>query len=165
MSKQAYTSKSKILERNTAVRRVNSWRVKGEKIVFTNGCFDLVHLGHISYLEEARSLGDRLVIGLNTDRSVQRLKGPKRPVLNENDRARLLAALECTDLIVLFDEETPFELIKAVLPNVLIKGGDYEPDQIVGADLVKKNGGEVQVLPFVSGYSTTSLIKRIQEMG
>ena len=164
MSKQAYTSQSKILSRDAAVRRVNSWRVRGEKVVFTNGCFDLVHLGHISYLEEARSLGDRLVIGLNTDRSVQELKGPQRPVLNENDRARLLAALECTDIIVLFDEETPYELIKAVMPDILIKGGDYDPDTIVGADVVRENGGDVRVLPFVSGYSTTSLIKRIQEL-
>ena len=164
MSKHAYITQSKILERDVAARRVNGWRVKGEKIVFTNGCFDLVHLGHISYLEEARSLGDRLVIGLNTDRSVQQLKGPRRPVLNENDRARLLAALECTDLIVLFEEETPYELIKALVPDILIKGGDYEPDTIVGADVVRENGGEVRVLPFVSGYSTTSLIKRIQEL-
>ena len=142
-------------------------RNEGRRIVFTNGVFDLLHAGHVSYLEEARALGDALVVGINSDASVRRLKGPERPVVEENDRARLIAALRAVDLVVIFDEETPFDLIRNVQPDVLVKGGDYDPEAtqgkqyIVGSDIVKSRGGEVRVLKFVDGRSTTDLIARI----
>jgi rfaE bifunctional protein nucleotidyltransferase chain/domain len=131
-----------------------------KKIVFTNGCFDWLHVGHVRYLQEARALGDILVIGINTDESVSRLKGPTRPVQNEEDRAEILAALGCVDFTTLFAEETPYELIKAIKPDILVKGGDWKPDQIVGADLVQASGGKVLSLQFIAGKSTTSLINK-----
>jgi len=129
--------------------------------VFTNGCFDLLHPGHIDYLERARALGDALVIGLNDDASVRSLKGPLRPINPLPDRIRMLAALGCVDLIVPFAEETPAKLIAALLPDVLVKGGDYSPDNIVGAREVRAHGGEVIVMPFIGGYSSSALIQRI----
>lgn len=131
--------------------------------MFTNGCFDIVHLGHIDYLEKARALGDRLVLGLNTDASVSRIKGPLRPVVNEYARSRLMAAMAFIDLVVLFDEPTPKELIEAIRPDILVKGDDYTVATIVGADFVLANGGSVETIPLVKGYSTTSLIERIKQ--
>ena len=131
--------------------------------MFTNGCFDIVHLGHIDYLEKARALGDRLVLGLNTDASVSRIKGPLRPVMNEYARSRLMAAMAFIDLVVLFDEPTPKELIEAIRPDILVKGDDYTVATIVGADFVLANGGSVETIPLVKGYSTTSLIERIKQ--
>lgn len=132
------------------------------KIVFTNGCFDLLHIGHVRYLQEARALGDVLVVGVNSDASVSRLKGPTRPIQNENDRAEILAALACVDFTVIFTEDTPLELIKRVRPNILTKGGDWKPEQIVGSDFVLASGGTVHSLQFVEGRSTTRIIEKSQ---
>jgi D-beta-D-heptose 7-phosphate kinase/D-beta-D-heptose 1-phosphate adenosyltransferase len=133
----------------------------GQKLVFTNGVFDLLHAGHVSYLAEARNLGDGLLIGLNADESVRRLKGPNRPIQTEFDRALLLAALKCTSAVAIFDSDTPYDLIEHVLPDILVKGGDWAVEQIVGRDLVEKNGGRVLPLPFVAGLSTTGIVENI----
>lgn len=153
---------AKILSRQQAIEQVEQWHRDGLKVVFTNGCFDIVHLGHIDYLEKARHLGDKLILGLNTDASVSRIKGPLRPVVNEQARARLMAALEFIDAVTLFDEPTPKELIEAVRPDILVKGDDYTVNTIVGADFVVTNGGSVQTVSLVKGYSTTALIERIK---
>jgi D-glycero-beta-D-manno-heptose 1-phosphate adenylyltransferase len=142
---------------------VAHWRQHGERIVFTNGCFDLLHPGHVHYLAGARDLGHRLVVGVNSDASVQRLKGPGRPIQDERSRQHVLAALACVDAVVLFEEDTPLELISAIVPDVLVKGGDWQPNQIVGADIVLKNGGEVHSLPYIEGFSTTNIEKKIRE--
>lgn len=152
----------KIQDWPTAARTVAGWRLAGLPIVFTNGCFDLLHPGHVHYLAEARGLGHRLIIGLNSDASVQRLKGAHRPIQAQADRALLLAALACVDLVVIFEEDTPLELIQHLRPDVLVKGGDYTIDQIVGAPEVESRGGIVQVLPFVEGYSTTRIEEKIK---
>lgn len=150
-----------LLDRKDAVSRCYLERLRGSKLVFTNGVFDILHRGHVEYLYEARSLGDLLLVGLNSDSSASRLKGSGRPLNNEFDRASVLLALRCVDLVVLFEEDTPEDLIKALEPSILVKGGDYEISQIAGADFVKSRGGEVLTIPFRSGYSTTSLISRI----
>lgn len=139
---------------------VGRYRSENKKIVFTNGCFDLLHIGHVTYLEEARALGDVLIVGVNSDASVSKLKGPSRPLQNESDRSCILAALKAVDHTVIFSEETPLELIKEITPDVLVKGGDWKIDQIVGSDFVLKNGGEVKSLNFVAGRSTTALIEK-----
>jgi len=139
-----------------------SWKAKGSKIVFTNGCFDLLHAGHVAYLSEAADLGDKLIVGLNSDQSVSCIKGPQRPVNNENTRSTLLASMFFIDAVVLFGDDTPLELIKAVLPDVLVKGGDYTIDTIVGAQETIANGGKVEVLSFLPGYSSTSIIEKIK---
>ena len=136
---------------------------KGKKIVFTNGCFDILHRGHVTYLAEARKLGDLLVIGLNADASVKRLKGPERPINNEEDRKYVLSQLKSVDFVEIFTEDTPLNLILKVKPKVLVKGGDWKIDQIVGAKEVIADGGDVFSLNFVDGYSTTSIIHKIQE--
>jgi D-beta-D-heptose 7-phosphate kinase/D-beta-D-heptose 1-phosphate adenosyltransferase len=157
---------AKIVSRAALGRRLAELRRAGKRIVFTNGCFDLIHPGHVRYLRAARRLGDVLVVGLNTDRSAQRLgKGPGRPFVAERDRAEILAALEMVDIVALFDEDTPLELIRRVQPDVLVKGGDWTADRIVGADLVRARGGKVRSLPFADGYSTTELVKRIRKAG
>ena len=140
----------------------NALKLHQRKIVFTNGCFDVLHFGHVHYLLEARKLGDLLVVGLNSDDSVRRLKGSSRPINGEKERAFVLAALNCVDYVVLFEEDTPEELIKVVCPHVLVKGGDYAIDQIVGADFVKRNGGTVTTIPFVEGYSSTQIIEQLK---
>lgn len=142
-------------------RLVAYWNFKNQKIVFTNGCFDILHRGHIDYLAKAADLGHVLVIGLNTDASVARLKGAGRPVQDQDSRALTLAALRFVSAVVLFDEDTPYELIKAVQPDVLVKGSDYKPDDIVGADIVKAKGGSVQTIDFLEGYSTSGIIRRL----
>lgn len=138
------------------------WKYMGLKTVFTNGCFDIIHLGHIDYLARAASLGGKLVIGLNTDASVSKLKGPNRPVQDEKSRALILAALQFVDAVILFDEETPKELISFLIPDILVKGSDYSIDQIVGADVVLNNGGRVETMDFVPGYSTSKIIEKIK---
>ena len=153
---------SKIVTRDEAIRQAEAWHADGQRLVFTNGCFDIVHLGHIDYLEKARQLGDRLILGLNTDASVSAIKGPLRPVVNEYARARLMAALEFVDLVTLFDEPTPLELIQAVQPDILVKGDDYTVANIVGSDFVLGRGGRVETIALVPGYSTTRLIERIK---
>ncbi|MFZ5973591.1 MAG: D-glycero-beta-D-manno-heptose 1-phosphate adenylyltransferase [Bacteroidota bacterium] len=145
-----------------AKKKVAEWKAKGERVVFTNGCFDLLHLGHVDYLEKAKNLGDRLVVGLNTDDSVSRFKGPSRPIQDENARARVLAALQSVDLLVFFNEDTPLNLISELLPAVLVKGSDYLAENIVGADVVKKSGGEVRTIAFVPGYSTSAIVEKIR---
>ncbi len=156
--------KNKIVAKENALRSINGQKLKGRKIVFTNGCFDILHPGHVDYLTQARDLGNFLVLGLNTDNSVKRLnKAPNRPVNTENWRAYILAALACVDLIVLFDEETPLELITFLKPDVLVKGNDYKAEDIVGYDVVKANGGEVITIPLLEGFSTTKLIEKLNK--
>jgi D-glycero-beta-D-manno-heptose 1-phosphate adenylyltransferase len=152
---------SKIVSASEAVEIIAGWRKSNCKIVFTNGCFDLVHKGHIDYLAKAADMGTHLIIGLNTDASVSRIKGPSRPVSSEESRAQVMAAFGFVSLVVLFDEDTPFELIKTLQPDILVKGADYSPDTIVGADIVKQRGGEVATIEFIPGFSTSALIKRI----
>lgn len=142
---------------------IDSWKLNSETIVFTNGCFDLLHIGHIHYINEASELGDKLVIGLNSDYSVKKLKGESRPVNNELSRAAILAFMEVTDLIIIFDTETPYELIKEIVPDVLVKGGDWMPEQIVGSNIVLRNNGIVKSLSFVEGYSSSAIIDKIQK--
>jgi D-glycero-beta-D-manno-heptose 1-phosphate adenylyltransferase len=154
----------KIMSQTEAQKQVKDWQNEGKKIVFTNGCFDIVHLGHIDYLEKARHLGDKLILGLNTDASVNRLKGETRPVVNEYARSRMMAAFEFVDAVVLFDEQTPKQLIESVSPDILVKGDDYTVENIVGADHVLAKGGEVKTIPLVKGYSTTSLIEKIKKL-
>ncbi|PRY15062.1 rfaE bifunctional protein nucleotidyltransferase chain/domain [Pontibacter ummariensis] len=143
--------------------QLQSWRSQGCKIVFTNGCFDILHLGHVDYLEKASQLGDKLVLGLNTDASVSRIKGPSRPLQDETSRARVVASLLYIDAVVLFDDNTPLELIKAVQPDVLVKGDDYTLEQIIGHEVVTARGGEVKTVPLVTGYSTTNIVKKIEK--
>jgi len=145
-----------------ALLQTRAWSAEHKKLVFTNGCFDLLHPGHIDYLNRAAALGDKLIVGLNDDASIQRLKGATRPINALQDRAVMLAALRAVDLVVAFSEDTPLNLIAAVMPDILIKGGDYQPDDIVGAAEVKRHGGEVIVMPFLEGYSSTALIERIK---
>ena len=154
--KIAYTAKE-------AENTLSLWRFKDDKIVFTNGCFDILHKGHIEYLAKAASLGTKLVIGLNTDASVKRLKGDSRPVNDENARALLLASLVFVDKVILFDTDTPRDLIDFVQPDVLVKGGDYKSEEIVGHDIVKAKGGEVITINFIEGYSTTSMIEKMKK--
>ncbi|MBC7456974.1 MAG: D-glycero-beta-D-manno-heptose 1-phosphate adenylyltransferase [Bdellovibrionaceae bacterium] len=150
----------KVLTLSNLDQVLSEYRKKNKKIVFTNGCFDLIHIGHVRYLEQAKSLGDILIVGINTDASVQVLKGPTRPIQNENDRAEILASLKAVDHTVLFGEQTPLNLIKEVKPDLLVKGGDWKPEQIVGSDFVLANGGQVKSLQFVNGKSTTSIIEK-----
>jgi D-beta-D-heptose 7-phosphate kinase/D-beta-D-heptose 1-phosphate adenosyltransferase len=150
----------KILDRYAAQRRLAEARRRGRKIVFTNGCFDLLHAGHLACLEGAKRLGDLLVVGLNSDSSVRGLKGVARPVIDQSNRASLLAGLACVDLVVIFDEETPVSLIEMFQPDVLVKGSDYSLDQIAGADVVLRRGGQVVALPLVPGLSTTAILDR-----
>jgi len=153
----------KIVSREELKPLVNHWKGTGKKIVFTNGCFDLLHAGHVAYLTEAASLGDVLILGLNSDDSVQRLKGPERPVNDEITRSALLGAMYFIDAVILFNEDTPLELIKTVLPDVLVKGGDYTTENIVGAKETIANGGKVEVLSFLPGYSSTAIIEKIKK--
>jgi rfaE bifunctional protein nucleotidyltransferase chain/domain len=145
-----------------AVAALTAWRAAGERIVFTNGVFDLLHRGHVEYLEEARALGSRLVIGLNTDASVRRLKGLGRPIVPEDERAEMLAALECVDLVEPFDEDTPERIVREVAPDVLVKGGDWAIDAIVGRDTVEARGGRVERIRVREGWSTSRIIERIE---
>ncbi|MEM1324461.1 MAG: D-glycero-beta-D-manno-heptose 1-phosphate adenylyltransferase [Bacteroidota bacterium] len=161
MSQLWQTITSKIQNWESAKKTVEIWQQQQKKVVFTNGCFDILHFGHIRYLTEARSLGDRLIVGLNSDTSVKRLKGNHRPIHELATRTHLLAALEVVDLVVLFEEDTPLQLIKTLSPDVLVKGGDWSVEQIVGSDWVIKNGGSVQSLQFVDGFSTTNIEQKI----
>jgi rfaE bifunctional protein nucleotidyltransferase chain/domain len=141
--------------------QVLKWQMHNDKVVFTNGCFDILHLGHIDYLTKAADLGDRLIIGVNTDESVQALKGPSRPVIHEHTRVMKLAAMAFVDAVILFSEDTPLELITAINPDVLAKGGDYTVETIVGAKEVLAHGGSVEVIPFLEGHSSTAIIQKI----
>lgn len=150
----------KILGRSELVERFRKGRT--DRVVFTNGCFDLLHPGHVAYLAAARRLGDRLVVGVNSDASVRRLKGASRPLVSENDRALVLAGLESVDAVTIFDEDTPAALVDALVPDVLVKGGDYAPDEVAGRTTVEAAGGEVVIVPFIEGFSTTGLLDRIR---
>jgi D-beta-D-heptose 7-phosphate kinase/D-beta-D-heptose 1-phosphate adenosyltransferase len=160
MTSSILNIEEKIVPRDFFVR--HDLKRQGRKIVFTNGCFDVLHFGHVHYLLQAKELGDILVIGLNSDDSVRRLKGPTRPINGEKERAFVLAALACVDYVVVFDEDTPKELIETVRPDVLVKGGDYTLDNIVGADFVTQNGGTVTTIPFVEGFSSTRIIEKLK---
>lgn len=151
----------KVCDLPELLEKASAWKQAKQSIVFTNGCFDLLHAGHVTYLEAAKKRGDKLILGLNTDRSVSALKGPSRPVVNENDRARVLAALESVDAVILFDEDTPLKLINAIKPNVIAKGSDYTADQVVGGKEVLSWGGEIALIDLVEGRSTTNLIKKM----
>jgi len=151
-------TQSKIFDHTLLSQRVAMWKFQNRKIVFTNGCFDILHRGHIEYLSKARDLGDVLIIGLNTDSSVKRIKGGNRPVQDETSRAMILASLRFVEAVVLFDEDTPHNLISLVKPDVLVKGGDYTEETIVGADIVRASGGEVVTVPLTEGYSTTQIL-------
>ena len=154
------TSKIKSLSEATQV--IQEWELNEEKIVFTNGCFDIVHRGHVDYLSRAKDLGTKLVLGLNSDASVQRLKGPNRPIVDEQSRAILLAAFQFIDMVVFFDEDTPYELIKALQPDVLVKGSDYNAKDIVGYDVLMAKGGSVETIDFVEGFSTSGIVEKIK---
>jgi D-glycero-beta-D-manno-heptose 1-phosphate adenylyltransferase len=160
--KQVSSIPNKIYTPDTLQAELKRWRLKNKKIVFTNGVFDIVHQGHIASLSEAAALGDILIVGVNADASVKRLKGESRPVNDENSRALLLAALLMTDAVIIFEEDTPYQLITSVMPDVLVKGGDYTIEQIVGAKEVMANGGEVKIVPILEGFSTTGIIERMR---
>jgi rfaE bifunctional protein nucleotidyltransferase chain/domain len=155
----------KIYSRPELVKQVSRWRFLGKKISFTNGCFDILHSGHIASLSEAAREGDILVVGVNTDASTKRLKGEERPVNNEDSRALLLASLAIVDAVTLFEEDTPYELITAIMPDVIVKGGDYTIDQMIGAKEVIARGGRVVINPILDGFSTTGIIKKIRRLG
>ena len=161
ISQDSVEQADKICELETLLGRVRQWRQQKKRIVFTNGCFDLLHAGHVTYLEAARKTGDKLILGLNTDRSVSALKGPSRPVIHEADRARVLAALEAIDAVILFDEDTPLQLIDAIRPDVIVKGSDYSEDQVVGGKEVKSWGGKVALIDIVPGRSTSNIIEKL----
>jgi len=155
--------KGKIKTREELQRLIHTLKKNGKRIVFTNGCFDILHVGHVRYLEQAKSLGDVLVVGINSDRSVRGLKGPRRPILPVEERGEILSGLGCTDYVTVFDEPTPFELVSLLQPDVLVKGGDWTPEQVVGREVVEGSGGRVVILPFVEGSSTTNIIDVILE--
>jgi rfaE bifunctional protein nucleotidyltransferase chain/domain len=156
--------KSKIFSKESLKYQLAIWRFLSKKIVFTNGCFDILHLGHIDYLSKAAEFGDVLIVGLNSDDSVRTIKGINRPINDENSRAMILAFLSFVSAVILFDEDTPYNLIKLVQPDVLIKGSDYKPEDIVGYDIVKAKGGEIKTIDFLPGYSTTSIIDKIKKI-
>jgi len=153
--------KDKIKKREELLRIIKDLKAKGKRIIFTNGCFDLLHVGHIRYLEEAKILGDILIVGVNSDASVQKLKGPKRPVLPVEERTEILSGLGCVDYITIFDELDPLALITSLQPDVLVKGGDWTKEQTIGKEVVERSGGEVIIIPFVKGASTSNIIETI----
>lgn len=155
-------TKDKIKDIESASEIIRQWRNDQKSVVFTNGCFDIVHLGHIDYLEKARSKGDKLVVAVNNDQSVRKLKGEDRPINDEIARSRMLAALSFVDLVVIFEQDTPYNIIRTLNPDVLIKGNDYLAENIVGADIVKNNGGKVETIELVSGYSTSKIVEKIK---
>lgn len=151
-----------LMSRENIDAEVRKLKAKGKKIVFTNGCFDIIHAGHVTYLMKAKRLADVLVVGMNSDDSVKRLKGDSRPINNEEDRAIVLAALKPVDFVTIFDEDTPYELVKALIPDIIVKGGDYTNGSVVGGDIVTQNGGEVVIIPLVEGKSTTGIIEKVK---
>jgi len=153
--------KDKIKRREELLGIIKDLKAKGKRVVFTNGCFDLLHVGHIRYLEEAKTLGDILIVGVNSDASVQKLKGPKRPVMPVEERTEILSGLGCVDYITIFDELDPLALVTSLKPNVLVKGGDWTKEQTIGKEVVERSGGEVIIIPFVKGASTSNIIETI----
>lgn len=155
------SGRQKIKSLASMKRAINGLRRKGARIVFTNGCFDILHRGHVEYLKKARAQGEVLIVGLNTDASIRHIKGPSRPINGQADRAAVLAGLDSVDYVVLFGQDTPLELINQLKPDILVKGGDWHPEKIAGADIVKSYGGRVLSIPFIKGYSTSGLIEKI----
>ncbi len=158
------TSRDKIRTLEDLKAECQTLKQGNKKIVFTNGCFDILHPGHTRYLEQARALGDYLIVGLNSDSSVRKIKGPERPILPQEARAEVLAALQFVDAVVIFDEPDPYRVIKTLVPDVLVKGGDWAEDEIIGSDIVKSAGGKVVRIPYVEGFSTTAILNRIAQM-
>lgn len=154
--------KTKLYTLDLLKLKIEEWNMAGEKIVFSNGCFDILHMGHIEILAKAADLGDRLIVGLNSDTSIQKLKGVERPIIPENSRQIIIASLQFVDAVILFSENTPFQLISEINPDFLVKGGDYNPSNIIGGDLIKKNGGEVITIPLKKGFSSSNIINKIQ---
>lgn len=161
--KQLDSIRSKILDDKTLPSTLDKWRKEKNVIVFTNGCFDLIHRGHIDYLAKAKEMGDKLIIGVNTDRSVSRIKGEHRPLQDENSRLFILAAMQFVDAVILFGEDTPYELIRQVQPDILVKGADYKAEDIVGYDIVRAKGGKVMTIEYLPGFSTTAIEQKIIE--
>lgn len=155
---------NKIIDKANLSKLIANYRLKNQKIVFTNGCFDLLHKGHITYLAQAASLGNRLIVGINSDSSVQKLKGTHRPIQDEESRTLIMAGLHVVSAVIIFEEDTPLELIKQIEPDFLVKGGDWEPSKIVGAELVQAYGGQVISIPFIDGYSTTNIEAKIKSV-
>ena len=162
MSKKLNKLKAKIFNIKNLSQIINEWRLNGDKIVFTNGCFDLIHLGHLEILARSADLGDKLVVAINSDMSIKKIKGNSRPIIEEDSRAKQLAAIEFIDAIILFNEDTPYNLINILKPDVLTKGGDYKKNDIVGNQLINKEQGEVVIIPLTQGYSTTSILEKIK---
>ena len=162
MSKALEKVASKILNTKNLLEKLDSWKKEDKKIVFTNGCFDLIHLGHIEVLARSADLGDILIIGVNTDSSIKQIKGNNRPIIEEGSRAKQLAALEFVDAVVLFNEETPFKLINLIQPNIITKGGDYKTEDVIGNQTINKKGGEIIIIPLTQGYSTTTILNKIK---
>ena len=162
MSKKLNKLKSKIFNIKDLSEIINEWRLNGDKIVFTNGCFDLIHLGHLEILARSADLGDKLVVAINSDMSIKKIKGSSRPIIEEDSRAKQLAAIEFIDAVILFNDDTPYDLINILKPDVLTKGGDYKKNDIVGNQLINKEQGEVVIIPLTKGYSTTSILEKIK---
>ncbi|MBC8295334.1 MAG: D-glycero-beta-D-manno-heptose 1-phosphate adenylyltransferase [Pelagibacterales bacterium] len=162
MSKKLNKLKAKIFNIKNLSQIINEWRLNGDKIVFTNGCFDLIHLGHLEILARSADLGDKLIVGINSDVSIKKIKGNSRPIIEEDSRAKQLAAIEFIDAVILFNEDTPYNLINILKPDVLTKGGDYKKNDIVGNQLINKEQGEVVIIPLTQGYSTTSILEKIK---
>lgn len=158
-----FINKKIYLDHEQLSKKVSEWKQNNDIIVFTNGCFDILHLGHVQYLKEAKLLGTKLIVAANSDNSVANIKGKHRPIQNEEGRINLLASLEYIDAVTIFNDETPYELIKILIPNILVKGGDWKPEQIIGSDMVLQNGGKVLSMNFMEGYSTTSIESKIIE--
>mgnify|MGYP001337172713 FL=1 len=163
MTKALEKINDKIFDLEFLMKNIDQWRNENKKIVFTNGCFDLIHLGHIELLARSSDLGDILIIGVNSDSSIQKLKGENRPIIEEDSRVKQLAALEFVDAIVLFHEDTPQKLIEKIKPNVITKGGDYKAENVVGNEVVTQKNGQVVIIPLTQGYSTTSILKKIKD--
>ena len=162
MSKKLNKLKAKIFNIKDLAKIINEWRLNGDKIVFTNGCFDLIHLGHLEILARSADLGDKLIVAINSDMSIKKIKGNSRPIIEEDSRAKHLAAIEFIDAVVLFNEDTPYDLINILKPDVLTKGGDYKKNDIVGNQLINKEQAEVVIIPLTQGYSTTSILEKIK---
>ena len=162
MSKKLNKLKAKIFNIKDLSKILNEWRLNGDKIVFTNGCFDLIHLGHLEILARSADLGDKLIVGINSDMSIKKIKGNSRPIIEEDSRAKQLAAIEFIDAVILFNEDTPYNLINILKPDVLTKGGDYKKNDIIGNELINKELGEVVIIPLTQGYSTTSILEKIK---
>ena len=162
MSKKLNKLKAKIFNIKDLSEIINEWRLNGDKIIFTNGCFDLIHLGHLEILARSADLGDKLIVAINSDMSIKKIKGNSRPIIEEDSRAKQLAAIEFIDAVILFNEDTPYDLINILKPDVLTKGGDYKKNDIVGNQLINKEQGEVVIIPLTQGYSTTSILEKIK---